>query len=297
MAIVTAEGGAGASARGSARSIGAPGAPGAEVARAAGDAGAGGGGEAPAAPVWRPLDHLVHFFLPSPCLGCGAPLPAGRAPLALCPPCRGALRPAPAPACDGCGVALPAAALPAGFRCGACRARPPAFLRLVAPWSYAPPLDGVIRALKFGRLDFLGEDLAAAIFAGAPPAAGLAGCDLVVPVPLHWRRRLARGYNQAERIARPLARRLGVAIGAALARRRATPPQTTLGRDERRRNLRGAFAVRRPGRVRGRTVALVDDVVTTGATLDEAARCLLRAGAAAVVAVAAARRPAAGEAE
>jgi ComF family protein len=174
------------------------------------------------------------------------------------------------------------------LRCGGCRARPPAFRNLVAPWRYAPPLDAVIRALKFGRREELGAELGTAL-AGAV-GAELAGCDLVVPVPLHWRRRLARGFDQADRIARPLAARVGLPHRRAVVRRRATRPQTGLGRAERRRNLRGAFAVPRPEAVRGRVVALVDDVATTGSTLDAVARRLLACGATAVVAVAAARR-------
>jgi ComF family protein len=238
---------------------------------------------------WGALDALVHLLLPSPCLGCGTPLPARRSPLALCRPCRGALPAAPEQACDGCGAPLLAAALPAGFRCGACRARAPAFRRLVVPFRYAPPLDAVILALKFRRLERLGGDLAVALATAASERLG--GCDLVVPVPLHWRRRLSRGYNQAERIARPLATLLGLPAATPLVRRRPTPPQTSLDRAERRRNLRGAFATPRPAALRGRTVALVDDVVTTGATLEAAARCLLAAGAVAVVAVAVARTP------
>jgi predicted amidophosphoribosyltransferase len=172
----------------------------------------------------------------------------------------------------------------------------------------------VVQALKFRRLDRLGpllagplaaeiaNELAAALpVPPLPPGhqapAGrfppLAPCHLVVPVPLHWRRRLARGYNQAERIARPLARRLGLPCVGALRRRRPTPPQTALARRQRRRSVADAFApvARHRGALAGRRVLLVDDVVTTGATLEAAARCLRRAGAAVVVAVAVARTP------
>jgi ComF family protein len=147
----------------------------------------------------------------------------------------------------------------------------------------------VVRGLKFGRLDYLGRHLAAALAAGL--GAGLVGCDRVVPVPLHWWRRLARGYNQAERIARPLAGRLGLPCVQALARRRATPPQSLLGREERLANLREAFRVPRPECVEGLRVLLVDDVATTGATLEAAAAALKKAGAAAVTALVAGRTP------
>lgn len=237
----------------------------------------------------RLRDRLVHALLPAPCLGCGRPLPAAGAPLGLCAVCRAALAPLPGEACAGCLRPLAAHALPEGYRCGACRQDPPAYDRLIALWSYRPPLDSVVRGLKFGRLDYLGRHLAAALAGELGPR--LTGCDRVVPVPLHWRRRLARGYNQAERIARPLADRLGLPCVQALARRRATPPQSLLGREKRLANLRKAFHVSDPKRVRDLSILLVDDVATTGATLDAAATALKKAGAAAVIALVAGRTP------
>lgn len=254
--------------------------------------------------VWRPLDRLLHALLPAPCLGCGRPLPARRAPLGLCAGCRARLRPlAAAGGCAVCALPLPGLAgwpepagttdeeAPAGFVCGRCRQRPPAFARLVAGWSYEPPLDAVVQRFKFGRLDYLGGHLGRAL-AGhllAELAAEVDGAGLVVPVPLHWRRRLARGFDQAHAIAAPLAAAVDLPLVTALRRRRATPAQSGLGRAERLANPRGAFAVRRPAAVCGRRLLLVDDVATTGATLDAAARALRRAGAARVVAVVAAR--------
>lgn len=238
-------------------------------------------------------DRLVWAVLPAGCLGCAAPLPAAVSPLGLCGPCRGRLSPVPAHACDRCGRPLAAEALPAGYCCGDCRADPPAYDRLLALWRYAPPLDAVVQGLKFGRLDYLGSHLAEALAGqlGAAVQAQVGEEALVVPVPLHWRRRLTRGFNQAERIAHPLARRLGLPFSPALARRRATPPQSRLDQAARLRNLRRAFAVRGRGRIEGRHVVLVDDVATTGATLDTAAAALKAAGAAAVTAVVAGRTP------
>ncbi len=239
----------------------------------------------PALPRWR--DRLVHALLPAPCLACASPLPATGTELGLCTHCRGRLRSPPA-TCAVC--ALPLAGLvPEGWCCAACREHPPAFDRLLALWSYEEPLDAVIKALKFHRLDYLGRHLGEAI--AARRREDLAAADLVVPVPLHWRRRLGRGYNQAERIARALASRLGLPLVSALARRRPTPPQTLLGREERRANLRDAFGVRRATRLQGSCIVLVDDVATTGATLDAAAAVLKRNGAAAVLAVVVGRTP------
>lgn len=235
------------------------------------------------------VERILPILLPMPCLACGEPLPGGRHVMGLCIRCRGRLRPLDGTRCPGCGRPLRGALLPAGYRCGACRRRPPAFDRLLALWSYQPPLDAVIRGLKYRRLDFLGAHLARELEERARRTELEA--QLVTFVPLHWRRHLVRGYNQAERIARPLARRLRLPAPATLVRTRSTPPQTRLARSERAGNLRGAFRARRRVRLTGRRVLLVDDVVTTGATLAAAAAALRAAGAAAITAVAIARTP------
>ncbi|HYO13013.1 MAG TPA: ComF family protein [Thermoanaerobaculia bacterium] len=235
------------------------------------------------------LDRLVHALLPAPCLECGEPLPARGTALGLCAVCRGRLKRLPEAACEICARPLPLHAPPPGFLCALCRESPPGFDRLLALWSYEPPLDKVVQALKFNRLDYLGSHLAQALADELED--DLAGFDGIVPVPLHWRRRLARGYNQAEWIARPLARSLGLPLIPALTRRRATPPQTRLGRQDRLANLRRAFRARHPERLRGRDLLLVDDVATTGATLDAAATALKKAGAATVTALVAGRTP------
>jgi len=241
------------------------------------------------------LGALHEMVVPAVCLGCGS---LGAGPLALCVRCSGRLKRLRPARCATCGLPLARDNDSGGGRCGACLARPRAIDRLLAAWSYEPPLDAVLHALKFGRLEVLGGRLAAAMLDPLRHQA-LAGyraqepelpeADLVVPVPLHWRRQILRGYNQAERIARPLARALEIPFSAALKRRRATVAQARLGRGQRPGNLRHAFRARRP--LQGLSVVLVDDVATTGATLEAAASALRRSGATRIVAVVAALTP------
>jgi ComF family protein len=228
----------------------------------------------------------LDFLLPASCLGCGA-RPA-RAGCGLCVSCRRRLREVAQPSCPVCGRSGVSVA-----RCGACSGRAVAYDRLLAGWLYVPPCDRVITALKFRGLDYLGAEVArhlAGYLSGE-----LAGCEVVVPVPLHWSRRLRRGYNQTERLASPLASELGLPLATALRRRRRTRPQTSLGRGPRLGALTGAFVAAAAASVDGARVLLVDDVATTGATLSAAAEALAEAGARGVTALVAARVPGPGE--
>ncbi len=193
------------------------------------------------------------------------------------------------PRCGRCGLrlGLPTAA------CGTCLRDAPPFEQVVCAADYAFPWDALIAAFKFqGRPELatpLAERLLAAVRAAAAPLP-----ELVVPMPLAPARLAERGYNQAWELARRLAPALGVAADAQLLWRPADSlHQTELGRAERQRNLRHAFMVdpRRRGELQGRRVALVDDVMTTGATAREAAAALLRGGAAAVAVWVVARTP------
>jgi ComF family protein len=162
--------------------------------------------------------------------------------------------------------------------CGACQKQPPAFARTVALYRYAPPVDHFIRALKFhqqlGLARLLGERLARRLVRETSPP------DLIIPVPLHGARLRERGYNQALEIARPVARALNIPLDFhSLLRVRATAPQTGMTIEARRKNLRGAFALRGNTAVQNLRVALVDDVMTTGSTVQAAAQCLRAAGA------------------
>ncbi|HEF5873893.1 TPA: ComF family protein [Burkholderia cenocepacia] len=166
----------------------------------------------------------------------------------------------------------------AAYRCDACRTAPPPFDATLALADYRAPLDGLARGLKFHARLALGGEFAARLARLVDDTRGASGFDLVAPVPLSRRRLVARGYNQAWAIARPLARRLGVPADAALLARVAdTAPQSRLDRHARRDNVMAAFAV--AGDVAGRHIALVDDVMTSGATLAAAAHALKAAGA------------------
>ena len=191
--------------------------------------------------------------------------------LGLCPGCVADL-PFQGPACRRC--ALP---LPAGEVCGACLAAPPSHDEAVAIFSYAPPVDAMIQRLKFGG------DLAYARTLGKIMAIELerrAVCrpQMIIPVPLHPARLVARGFNQAVELARPVAERFGIPLArTACVRTRATAEQSRLSAAERRSNVRNAFRVTRP--VTGADVSVVDDVMTTGSTANEIAQTLLANGA------------------
>lgn len=209
---------------------------------------------------------------------------------ALCSDCLGRFA-APRPRCSRCGLRLGAAAAV----CGACLADPPPFGRSVCAVDYDFPWDRLIAAFKFrGRVELaatLAMCMSAAVRSAASPVP-----DLIVPVPLSAARLAERGYNQAWELARRLAARTHVPADATLLQRPVdTAHQAELGRSERRHNLRTAFMAdpRRRAALTGRHVALVDDVMTTGATAREAAAVLLRAGAAAVDVWVLARTPAA----
>jgi ComF family protein len=219
---------------------------------------------------YKCIRTIQNWLFPSSCLLCGAPGEDNRD---LCAACRRSL-PWRGAACARC--AAPLAQIEAAV-CGRCLRAPPAFDASLIPLHYRTPLDWLIQGFKFnqklpaGRLlgQLLAEHLAQRI--ERPP-------ELILPVPLHPQRLRERGYNQSLMLAKPIARRLGVPLEPGLiVRQRATASQSLLSADERRRNVRGAFAIIQPLRVHH--IAIVDDVVTTGSTVNELARELRRAGA------------------
>jgi ComF family protein len=212
----------------------------------------------------------VRAALPLACAACRARLeaPPDAARLPLCAACHGRLADCGPPFCLTC----------AG-RGGEPRACvEPGHLRLRAAWTWCEPVRALVHAAKFGDA----PEVCAALVAAAwdtPAFAARPRPDVLVPVPLHAVRRRERGYDQAALLAREFADRAGAPDAAALRRTRPTRQQARLGRAARRDNVAGAFAAVRPRLVEGRRVALVDDVVTTGATLEACLQALRHAGA------------------
>ncbi|MEJ2086798.1 MAG: phosphoribosyltransferase family protein [Acidobacteriota bacterium] len=160
------------------------------------------------------------------------------------------------------------------FQCPNCRREGTLIERQLALWSYEQPIEAVVHGLKFKKMDFLGSQLAAALHRSFADV--LSEVNVVVPIPLHWYRRLDRGFNQVEAIALPLSRSLKVPMLRALRRRRFTRAQARLDRADRLRNLERVLVAdsRARSALRDQHVLLLDDVVTTGATLAAAARAL-----------------------
>jgi len=208
--------------------------------------------------------------LPQHCVLCGTHDPR----LAVCGECIGSLPGRNAQRCPVCADLASGAQI-----CGQCLSHPPRFSHVAAALSYRFPTDALVQRLKYGSdltlIDALAGLLAQRVESEPRP-------DIVVPMPLAPLRLRERGFNQALEIARVLCRQLQLRLALDYLRRaRDTAPQAMLPRKERRRNIRGAFVCE--ANLEGAHVAVVDDVVTTGETLNEVARTLLRAGASKVV--------------
>jgi ComF family protein len=221
------------------------------------------------------MPSLSSFAWPTQCAVCRS---WGRA--RLCGDCS-ARHAAPRPRCIGCAQVVPLGV----ERCGACLLHPLPFAHTIAAVDYAYPWNGLVTGLKFHALSALALPMAELLAARVRAAGRERVASLLVPVPLGRERLVERGMNQAWELARRVARRLQRDAEPFVLRRRVeTPHLADLPRAERERAIRGAFELS-PGasaRVAGAHVAIVDDVMTTGATSAEAAQVLLDAGAAAV---------------
>jgi predicted amidophosphoribosyltransferase len=217
----------------------------------------------------RVLAEVLALVAPPACAACGAPLDgAGEG---LCPACRRAMPWLGEPRCPRCALPAP---------CAPCPARGAAFAGAWAPLAHAGPARAIVNALKFGGSLALADLMAAPIAAGAPP--WLAEGGPLVPVPAHPERMRRRGFDQSHLLARALAGRSGLRVEACL--RRAGPAVRQLGASRRRRVASGRIEVAAHGPV-PELATLVDDVHTTGATLDACARALRAGGAREVRAV------------
>jgi ComF family protein len=223
------------------------------------------------------LDGALAVLLAPACAACQAPLDAPtRGP--VCADCWAKVVPITPPLCDACGDPLASWRVIslAHVRCPRCRRRASRVTHTRALGAYDGPLRDIIHALKYEGRRTLAVPLAAAMRRHGADV--LDGADICVPVPLHPLRHYTRGFNQAQ----ALAAQLGLPMVRALRRVRRTPPQADLPEARRHANVRGAFRLRRRARVNGLVVVLVDDVSTTGATLDACAAALIEGGAAEV---------------
>ncbi|HYM74130.1 MAG TPA: ComF family protein [Stellaceae bacterium] len=220
---------------------------------------------------------VVDGVLPPRCLACGATVGEVDA---LCGSCWAAMTFFAAPHCAVCGVPFPHP-LGEGAICADCARRRPSWDRARAVMRYDGHSRQLVLMLKHGDQTHLAGALGRWMHRAGSEV--LAGADMLLPVPLHWTRLFSRRYNQAALLAHAIRTAGGPPVAADwLVRRRRTPSQGLLGPAARARNVRGAFAIRRGRSVTGKRVVLVDDVLTTGATAEECARVLRRAGAASV---------------
>ena len=220
---------------------------------------------------WRTLGRgLLQIVYPNSCWVCGQAIPPETH--AFCPPCRAAVFTDPKPSCRRCAATV-GPFVNTADGCVRCRAESFAFDGAMRLGTYEGPLRDVILRLKHAHNEGLAEIVAAAWAECSLDAWRPLGIAAVVPVPLHWLRRWQRGYNQSEAIARTLAHALGVPCQT----------QANLSLTARRENVRGAFEPRRGVALKGQTVLLVDDVMTTGSTVHEVARALRKGGAGRVI--------------
>ncbi|MGD0545396.1 MAG: ComF family protein [Candidatus Acidiferrales bacterium] len=237
------------------------------------------------------VDALAAVLFPAPCRICGQTLvTACRIP--ICPNCLASFQPIIDPMCDCCGRPFISRVAGDAIRplCRLCRLDSFSFARARSYAVYNDALHSAILLLKYEAVTRLGGWFAAKLAEVVAHEAEQFQADVVVPVPLHRDRFRERGYNQSELIARPLARRLKLKTGSyLLMRTKPRPARLVLSRKEHWDSVRGAYATREGVRVDNLRVLLVDDVLTTGATLDSCSRALKRAGAKAVLGLTVAR--------
>jgi ComF family protein len=240
------------------------------------------------------FDWLIDWLFPPRCRACGD-WNRGRDAEYFCPSCAAGIQLVTHPLCIMCGRPFLDASGD-DHPCGVCLRRVPDFVQARA-WACYPreelaehPLRKVVQKFKYGRKVSLGKPLGQLMARGCQEFLNECHPDIIVPVPLHPRRLRWRGFNQSVLLARQVSRAYNVPMDPfILLRSRETPPQTQLTEEERRRNMRGAFALNPEKTVADKIVLLVDDVYTSGATVNECSHALKRAGAKRVYALTLAR--------
>ncbi len=228
------------------------------------------------------IRHAVRFFLPADCAACGVPLTTDPVPL-FCKTCWETIVPLRQARCSQCDRPLPspvALTYSPTHRCHRCTVHPPAYVKAWTLYPYLPPLQDAICLFKYRGKVSLAKPLGRLMLMALPVSLAI---DLVIPVPLHPTRLREREFNQSLLLADQVATHLHLPLSFTnLVRTVPSEPQSTLSRKDRIKNLRQAFAVRHPKQVAQKRILLIDDVFTTGTTVNECAKVLRKAGAEAV---------------
>lgn len=225
--------------------------------------------------------EALRIVLPSWCVVCDGPLPWREAEASCCGECWRSLPRLTGARCRSCALPLPAGE---GLTCITCSADPLPVEWCDAWGEYSGGLERLLHAFKFEHHDFLDDSFAALLHATRDGFA----FDAIVPVPMHWAKERRRGYNQAELLARALARRIGIECSPRLlTKRQENDTQSLLARAARRENVRRSFEA--SPRASGKSILIVDDICTTGETFRACAQALVRAGAGRVCAISVAK--------
>ncbi|MBI3358424.1 MAG: ComF family protein [Nitrospirae bacterium] len=239
------------------------------------------------------INKLSNLLYPRTCVECEQDIGSEERDAIFCASCATQLVHLSGPVCFVCSapfVSEAATSHSPSHRCGECRENPPLFLKAITPFLYEGPLSTAICQFKYKKKPHLAAPLARLI---ANDLSNIS-TDYVMAIPLHSFRLRGREFNQSLL----LARQIGITLSLpyfvdVMIRTRETPPQVGLSRKERDENIKGAFKVTQPNAIQDRRILLIDDVYTTGATLKEGARTLMRAGAKEVIVATIARMPAA----
>jgi ComF family protein len=198
----------------------------------------------------------------------------------FCEECLGSLRPIEPPICERCGMPVPSLMEPSAKFCGRCLSDPPPYTRARYGVQYEGALRDALLRFKFGGHLSVGRALSELLLETFEKHFASSDFDIIVPIPMYDRRLPSRGFNQAVILAEGVESGTGIPLDRFSFRKiKDTPPQVGLTRRERVANLKRSFSVSKPDRIRGRRILLIDDVATTGSTIEEASRTLLKAGA------------------